>query len=86
VNCWVAPAARVTVAGLTVIEESVGGGGAAAVTVSIPVPLMPFSDAVMVVAPEATAVASPPALTVAVLVEELVQETVVLILLVDPSL
>jgi hypothetical protein len=74
------------VAGVTATDDRVGGGGAALVTVSIAVPLMPFSEAVIVVAPEATAVASPPALTVAVLVEELVQETVVLILLVDPSL
>ena len=66
------------------MEESVGG--AAGVTVSMAVPLMPLSDAAMVVDPEATPVARPPVLMVAAAVAELVQVTVDVILPVDPSL
>ena len=66
------------------MEESVGA--AAAVTVSMAVPLMPLSDAVMVVAPAATAVARPAVLMVAAAVEELLHVTVEVILPVEPSL
>jgi hypothetical protein len=86
VNCCVAPTATVAVAGVTVTDNRVGGGGAALVTVSIAVPLTPFRDAVMVVAPEATAVASPLALMVATLAVELVHEAVAVTLPVEPSL
>jgi hypothetical protein len=66
------------------MEES--EGGAAAVTVSMAVPLTAPSVAVTVVAPEATAVARPPVLIVAVAVAELVQVTAEVILRVEPSL
>ena len=73
-NCCVALTAILGVAGVTAIEESVGG--AAAVTVSAAVPFTPLSEAVIVVDPAATAVARPAALIVAVAVLELVHVAV----------
>jgi hypothetical protein len=70
--------------GVRAMEVRVGGG--AEVTVRLAVPLTPPSVAVTVVAPEATAVARPPVLIVAVAVAELVQVTAEVILRVEPSL
>ena len=72
------------VAGVTAMDVSVGGG--AEVTVRLAVPFTPLSDAVMVVDPEATAVARPAALMVATPVVELVQVTVEVMFCVEPSL
>jgi hypothetical protein len=71
------------VVGVTAIDVRVL---AAAVTVRVAVPLIPFSAAVMVVLPAATAVARPAELMVAVAVLELVQVAVEVMLLVVPSL
>lgn len=71
--------------GETAIEISVGEVTAVD-TVSVAVPLTPFSAAVTVVDPAATAVASPPALIVAIDVVELLQVTVEVTFSVDPSL
>ena len=54
VNCWVAPAAMEAVVGDTAMLTNTAG-----VTVSTAVPEMDPEVAVMVVAPVATAVASP---------------------------
>ena len=83
-NCCVAPAAMLDVAGVTEIEERVGGGGA--VTVSEAVPLTPVRAAVMVDDPAATAVARPDALMVAAALLELVHVAVEDTFAVDPSL
>ena len=58
VNCWVAPTAND--AGLGVIAS------VSPLTVRVVLPLMPFDEAVISVAPEATAVARPDALIVAI--------------------
>ena len=60
--------------------------GAAAVTVSVAVPLTPLSDAVIDALPEVTPVARPAALMVATLVLALTHVTVLVILEVVPSL
>ena len=62
VNCCVAPTETLTLAGETATEVTVFG---TAVTLSIEFPLTPFSEAVIAVDPEATAVAMPPEFTVA---------------------
>lgn len=67
-----APAAMLAGAGVTATEESVF---AAAVTVSAACALKPFAEAVMVVVPAATALASPAALMVATAVLDDVQVT-----------
>jgi hypothetical protein len=61
-NCWVAPAVMLGVAGETVIEVTVT---AAAVTVSAAVAVNPSAVALMVAVPAATPVANPVELTVA---------------------
>lgn len=71
-NCCVAPAAMLAVAGETAIEVRVA---VAPLTVRLAAPLTPLSDAVTVAVPEATPVASPAELTVAVAELELVQVT-----------
>jgi len=60
--------------------------GAAADTVSIAVPLMPLTEAVMVVEPAATPVASPVELIVATVVFEEVQVAIALTFAVELSL
>jgi hypothetical protein len=70
VNCWVAPAAMLAVAGVTAIEDRV-----AAVTVRVADPDLPLKVAVMVAEPAALAVARPLLLTVAVVVLEELQVT-----------
>jgi hypothetical protein len=59
VNCWVSPAATLGVAGVTVMDDSVGS------TVSVALPVTPLSVAEMAVVPAATVVARPPAAIVA---------------------
>ena len=54
------------VAGVTVTELSVFGGGGGAVTARVAVPLTPLSEAVMVAEPAASAEASPAGLIFAV--------------------
>jgi hypothetical protein len=71
-------------AGVTAMDEIVGGG--AAVTVSAAVPLMPLTVAVTVLDPAATPIASPAALIVATVVPELVQVAVEVTFAVEPSL
>jgi hypothetical protein len=83
VNCCVAPAAMLGAAGVTAMEES---DFTAAITVNVAVPLMPLTVAVTVLEPAATAVASPAALTVAIVVVELVHAAVEVTFAVDPSL
>ena len=56
VNCCVAPWASDGFAGVKIMEVSFE---TVVVTVSVALPEMPFTDAVIVVEPEATAVASP---------------------------
>jgi hypothetical protein len=75
VNCCVAPTAILAALGDTAIEVRVGEVPPAA-TVSVAVPLMPLTVAVIVVEPAATAVASPLALIVAMEVFELLQVAV----------
>jgi hypothetical protein len=62
VSCWVPATATNGPAGVSAIDTSVAG----AVTVSEALPLIPFSDAVIVDEPATTPVASPAALMVAV--------------------
>lgn len=64
-NCFVAPAAMLAVAGVTAMDDSVF---AAAFTVSAACALNPFAEAEMVVVPAPTAVARPEALMVATVV------------------
>jgi hypothetical protein len=68
-------------AGVTAIEVSTFG-----VTLSAALPLTPLKEAVTVVEPAATPVASPAALITAAAVVELVQVTVEVITAVEPSL
>ena len=70
-------------AGVTAIEDIVL---TAAVTVIVAVPIMPPIAAVIVVAPGATAAASPVELIVATAVLELLQLTIEVMLTVEPSL
>ena len=77
------PAAKLAGFGVTAMEVTVG---AAADTVMAAVPLIPLSEAVTVVEPEATAVARPAALMVATLVFALTQVTLLVILAVVPLL
>jgi hypothetical protein len=60
VNCWVSPAGRLGLAGVTEIDSKT-----AAVTVSTVEPVMPSSVALIVDIPVATPVASPPLVMVA---------------------
>ncbi len=80
-SCSVAPAEILSVAGETVIAVTVF-----AVTVSIALPLTPFDDAVMLVEPAATPVASPVPFIVATAALAAVQLTVELTFAVVPSL
>lgn len=83
VNCCVAPVVRDADAGVIAMEERVGAAG---VTVSMAVPVTPLMVAVRVVVPAAAAaVARPAALTVATLVEELLQLAVEVTSPVEPS-
>ena len=84
--CWVAPTAMLAVGGVTEMEVRVGGGGVEAVTVRLVLPLTPLSAAVIVAAPEATPVARPPEVTVAVDALELVQVAVEVTFAVELSL
>jgi hypothetical protein len=68
------------------MDARVGGPRAAGVTVSMAVPLTPLSDAVMVAAPAATAVARPAEFTVATPAAEVVHEAVDVTAAVEPSL
>ena len=68
---------------MTAIETSVL---VTAVTVSVAVPLTPFTVAVIVVAPGATDVARPDALMAATLALELVHAAALVTTAVDPSL
>ena len=61
VNCWELPNSMIEFAGLTAIEVSVGEGW----TVRAVLPVTPASVVEIVVLPANTAVAKPPALTVA---------------------
>jgi hypothetical protein len=70
-------------AGVTAMEVRVG---AVAVTVSVALPLTPFSDAVIVADPELTPVARPAAVIVATLVLALTHVTVLVTFPVVPSL
>ena len=70
-------------AGVTAMELRVG---AVAVTVMAAVPLIPLSDAVTVVEPDATPLARPAALMVATPVLALTHVTVVVMFFVEPSL
>jgi hypothetical protein len=83
VNCCVAPGEMLAVLGVIAIETSVF---TAAPTASVAVPLTPLSDAVIVVEPAATPVASPAKFTVATAAVELVQLAVVVTFAVEPSL
>ena len=70
-------------AGVTAMELRVG---AVAVTVMAAVPLIPLSDAVIVVDPDATPLARPAVLMVATAVLALTHVTVVVMFFVEPSL
>jgi hypothetical protein len=83
VNCCVAPAAMLPVAGETEIDVIVF---VAAVTVSIAAPLTPLSEAVTMLEPAATAVASPVVLIVATPTVADVQVAVEVTFAVEPSL
>lgn len=78
--------ATLAVGGVTEMEVRVGGGGVEAVTVRLVLPLTPLSAAVMVAVPEATPVARPVELTVAVAELELVQVTMEVTFAVELSL
>lgn len=82
-NCCVAPAVILAVAGVTAMELTVF---AAAVTVSAAVPAVPLRDAVIVDEPAAAAVTMPPALMLATEVLELVQVAVEVTSAVKPVL
>lgn len=85
VNCWLAPVLTLAVAGVTEIDCSVF----VTVTVStsrLALPVMPLSEAVTLVDPEATAVSKPLALIVAIDELPTDQVTVELTLAVEPSL
>ena len=71
------------VAGVTAIEDNVL---TAALTVSVAAPLSPFSEAVTVDEPAATAVAIPPVAMVATAADELVHVTDEVTSPLDPSL
>jgi hypothetical protein len=83
VNCCVAPTAIVGVAGVIAIDCSVA---VAARTVSVAVALMPFTEAVTIVKPEPTAVATPVELMVAMEVSAVLHVACELTSPVDPSL
>ena len=70
VYCWLLPAARLAVAGVTAMEDRV-----AAVTVRVAVPDLPLKAAVMVAVPATLAVARPLLFTVAVVVLDELQVT-----------
>ena len=73
-------------AGVTEMDESVGGGGVVLETVSAALPVTPLSVALIVAEPAATPVASPEALMVATAVLEEVHATLEVRLAVVPSL
>lgn len=79
-NCCVAPTKRFAGFGETEIEESTG------VTVSVAVPVTPFSDAVTAAEPAATAVARPDAFTVATAGLAVVHAALPVTSAVEPSL
>jgi hypothetical protein len=81
VNCFVEPMAKLAEVGVMASDETVF-----AVTVKTVDPLMPPNEAVMVVVPSTTDVASPVALIVAVAVVELVQVAVEVTTTVEASL
>ena len=82
-NCSVAPAAMLSVAGVTEIAVTVF---VAAVTLSAAVLLKPLSEAVMVLEPEVAPVAKPDEFTVATAVLEVAQAAVDVTFAVEPSL
>jgi hypothetical protein len=81
VNCWVRPTATLAVAGDTAIAVSTFAD-----TVSVAVTFTLPTEAVTVVEPAATPVASPAALMVAAETVELAQVAVEVTFPVDPSL
>jgi hypothetical protein len=83
VNCSVAPAATLALGGETAIDVTVF---VAAGTVSVAIPAMPLTEAVMVVEPAAIAVASPAELIVATAAFAAVQLAIAVTLAVEPSL
>jgi hypothetical protein len=83
VNCCVAPAIMLGLAGVTEIPVTVL---AAAVTVKVATPLIPFIEAVTVVEPAASAVASPAELIVATAAFASVHVAVDVTFAVEPSL
>jgi hypothetical protein len=85
VNCCVALAVMLAVAGVTAMVTSVFGT-TTALTVSEAVPLTPLNEAVMVDDPAATAVANPAVPIVAAAVLELVHVALEVTLPVEPSL
>ena len=68
------------------MDDSVGGGGGLLLMVRAAVPLIPLIDAVIVVEPEATPVARPAALMVAMAILALTHVTVEEMFFVEPSL
>jgi hypothetical protein len=83
VNCWVAFAAMLPVAGETAMEVRVATGTG---TVTVALALTPLRVAVTVAEPEASAVARPAELTVATAAFEVVQDAVAVTFAVEPSL
>jgi hypothetical protein len=82
-NFCVAPAETLALEGETAIDVTVLGTSA---TVRVEFPVIPFSEAVMIVEPEATAVASPVELIVATAALAAVQLAVAVTSAVEPSL
>ena len=79
VNCWVAPAAMLAVAGVTAIEDSVTAAVTVRVAVAVLLPVATVEVAVMVAVPAATPVAKPLLIIVAADVGSEVQVTCVVI-------
>lgn len=84
VNCCVAPIAMLP--GITEIAMVPTEGGVAATTFSVTVAVIPFSEAVMIVDPALTPVATPDGATVAIAAFDVVQAAVEVITDVVPSL
>jgi hypothetical protein len=83
VNCWVVFAAMLAVAGKTAMEVRVAAGTG---TVTFALALTPFRVAVTVAEPDASAVARPAEVMVAIAGIEEVQDTVAVTFAVEPSL
>lgn len=85
-NCCVAPALMLAVAGATAIDETVGGGAVVEETVRDAFPVTPLCVAVMLTEPAATPVPSPAALMVAMVAVDEAQLTDAVMFFVVPSL